>query len=63
VLIFHNTRLFAGVNIVPGGYAIVGASALVGATTYTLSPAIIMLEITGQLQFLLPLLVTLPHYH
>uniref|UniRef100_A0A674EGC1 Chloride voltage-gated channel 2 n=1 Tax=Salmo trutta TaxID=8032 RepID=A0A674EGC1_SALTR len=35
--------------IVPGGYAVVGAAALSGAVTHTVSTAVIVFELTGQI--------------
>lgn len=46
------------VNTVPGGYAVVGAAAMASATTGTLSTAIILFELTGQLQYMLPVLLS-----
>eukprot|EP01095_Lingulamoeba_sp_RSL-Kostka_P004541 TRINITY_DN15776_c0_g1_i1.p1 TRINITY_DN15776_c0_g1~~TRINITY_DN15776_c0_g1_i1.p1 ORF type:complete len:786 (+),score=233.63 TRINITY_DN15776_c0_g1_i1:46-2403(+) len=51
--IFQNTS----VNIVAGGYAVVGAAALSAGVTRTLSTAVIVFELTGQLQHLIPVLV------
>jgi len=46
-----------GVDTVPGGYAVVGAAALASASTGTLSTAIILFELTGQLKYMLPVLL------
>jgi chloride channel 2 len=44
--------------IVPGGWAVVGAASLVGSVTQAISTAVIMLEITGQIIYLLPILLS-----
>ena len=41
----------------PGVYAVVGAAAFCGAVTHTVSVAVIVFEITGQLCHLLPVMV------
>ncbi|OZC04963.1 chloride transporter, ClC family [Onchocerca flexuosa] len=46
-----------GPLIFPGLYAVVGAAAYTGAVTHTLSVAVIICELTGQLTPLLPVLV------
>jgi chloride channel 1 len=43
--------------IFPGVYAVVGAAALTGAITKSVSVAVICCELTGQLVFLIPLMV------
>ncbi|NXA31190.1 CLCN2 protein, partial [Eudromia elegans] len=43
--------------IVPGGYAVVGAAALSGAVTHTVSTAVIVFELTGQLSHILPVMI------
>eukprot|EP00051_Salpingoeca_urceolata_P033177 m.19365 g.19365 ORF g.19365 m.19365 type:complete len:890 (-) comp5928_c0_seq1:43-2712(-) len=48
----HNMR-----NIVPGGYALVGAAALAGAVTHTISTSIIVFELTGQMIHIIPVLL------
>lgn len=40
-----------------GGYAIVGAVAFISGTTHTISGAVILIELTGQLEMLLPCLI------
>ncbi|GMS94681.1 hypothetical protein PENTCL1PPCAC_16856 [Pristionchus entomophagus] len=45
--------------IYPGVYAVAGSSAMVGSVTHTVSTAVIMFEMTGQLVHLLPVLITL----
>jgi chloride channel 2 len=54
----------AGINgqaIVPGGYAIVGAAALAGSVTHTVSTAVIVFELTGQMGHVLPCIVSNHH--
>ena len=48
---------FGGKLIVPGYYATVGAAAFSGAITHTVSPAVIVFELTGQLGHNLPCVV------
>lgn len=57
---FLKVQLFGVSNfvIVPGGYAVVGAATLVGSVTHALSTAVIIFEITGQINYLLPVLVS-----
>uniref|UniRef100_A0A673YFH9 Chloride voltage-gated channel 2 n=1 Tax=Salmo trutta TaxID=8032 RepID=A0A673YFH9_SALTR len=43
--------------IVPGGYAVVGAAALSGAVTHTVSTAVIVFELTGQISHILPVMI------
>uniref|UniRef100_G3N4P6 Chloride channel 2c n=1 Tax=Gasterosteus aculeatus aculeatus TaxID=481459 RepID=G3N4P6_GASAC len=43
--------------IVPGTYAVVGAAALSGAATHTVSPAVIVFELTGQMSHMLPVMI------
>lgn len=43
--------------IIPGGYAVVGAAAMSAGVTRTISTAVIVFEVTGQLEFLFPVLV------
>ncbi|PIO54424.1 hypothetical protein TELCIR_24214, partial [Teladorsagia circumcincta] len=45
-----------GPPIHPGLYAVVGAAAYTGAVTHTLSVAVIICELTGQLAPILPVL-------
>lgn len=49
--------IIAGVNIVPGAYALVGAAAFSAALTRSIAVAVIVLEVTGQLTHLIPLLL------
>eukprot|EP01114_Cavostelium_apophysatum_P018280 TRINITY_DN5621_c0_g1_i1.p1 TRINITY_DN5621_c0_g1~~TRINITY_DN5621_c0_g1_i1.p1 ORF type:complete len:463 (-),score=105.18 TRINITY_DN5621_c0_g1_i1:11-1399(-) len=48
---------WANVVVIPGAYAVVGASALAGSVTHTLSSAVIIFELTGDIRFLLPVLL------
>ena len=43
--------------VVPGGYAIVGAAALSGSVTHTISTSVIVFELTGQMSHVLPCVV------
>uniref|UniRef100_A0A3Q3XH40 Uncharacterized protein n=1 Tax=Mola mola TaxID=94237 RepID=A0A3Q3XH40_MOLML len=43
-------------SINPGGYALAGAAAFSGAVTHTLSPALLAIELTGQLSHAAPVL-------
>ncbi|XP_024908113.1 chloride channel protein 2a [Cynoglossus semilaevis] len=43
--------------IVPGGYAVVGAAALSGAVTHTVSTSVIVFELTGQISHILPVMI------
>uniref|UniRef100_A0A914W961 Chloride channel protein n=1 Tax=Plectus sambesii TaxID=2011161 RepID=A0A914W961_9BILA len=45
------------VQIYPGIYAIVGAAAFTGAVTHAVSVSVIAFEMTGQITFLLPVLI------
>lgn len=42
-------------NVIPGTYALAGAAAFAGASTRTVSAAVIALEITGEMQLMLPI--------
>ncbi|CAI9566335.1 unnamed protein product [Staurois parvus] len=55
---FPNGILFDGIvyKILPGGYAVIGAAALTGAVTHTVSTAVICFELTGQISHILPML-------
>ncbi|XP_038671572.1 chloride channel protein 2c isoform X4 [Scyliorhinus canicula] len=44
-------------RIVPGGYAVVGAAALAGAVTHTISTSVIVFELTGQISHILPVMI------
>ncbi|XP_018409307.1 PREDICTED: chloride channel protein 1 [Nanorana parkeri] len=56
--LFPNGILFDGIvyQILPGGYAVIGAAALTGAVTHTVSTAVICFELTGQISHILPML-------
>ncbi|KAG2458735.1 CLCKB protein, partial [Polypterus senegalus] len=43
--------------IIPGGYALAGAAAFSGAVTHTLSTALLVFEMTGQMAHFLPVLL------
>eukprot|EP00911_Craspedida_sp_UC1_P002998 UC1_evm1s2189 len=43
--------------VVAGGYAVVGAAALAGSVTHTISTSIIVFELTGQIQHILPVML------
>ncbi|KAJ8320296.1 hypothetical protein KUTeg_001883 [Tegillarca granosa] len=45
-------------KIVPGGYAVVGAASMSGAVTRTISTAVIVFELTGQISHVLPAVVS-----
>ena len=50
----------AGFNnntIVPGAYAVIGAAAVTGAVTHTISTSVIVFELTGQITHVLPVLI------
>lgn len=47
-----------GHSVVPGGYAIVGAAALSGSVTHTISTSVIVFELTGQMGHVLPCVVS-----
>ncbi|MBN3325089.1 CLCN1 protein, partial [Atractosteus spatula] len=57
--LFPNGILFDGIvyRILPGGYAVIGAAALAGAVTHTVSTAVICFELTGQISHILPMMV------
>nr|XP_046253158.1 chloride channel K isoform X8 [Scatophagus argus] len=44
-------------SINPGGYALAGAAAFSGAVTHSLSPALLAIELTGQVSHVLPILL------
>ena len=46
-----------GKMIIPGAYSLVGAATFSGAVTHTVSPAVIVFELTGHLGHLLPCMV------
>ncbi|XP_043975555.1 chloride channel protein 2-like [Gambusia affinis] len=43
--------------IMPGAYAVAGAAALSGAVTHTISTAVIVCELTGQISHILPVII------
>ncbi|EDV24250.1 uncharacterized protein TRIADDRAFT_26270, partial [Trichoplax adhaerens] len=43
--------------IVPGGYAVIGAAALAGSVTHTISVSVIVFELTGQIVHIIPVMV------
>lgn len=43
--------------IIPGGYAVVGAAAFTGSVTHTVSVAVIVFEMTGQLTHIVPVMI------
>uniref|UniRef100_A0A673NM06 Uncharacterized protein n=1 Tax=Sinocyclocheilus rhinocerous TaxID=307959 RepID=A0A673NM06_9TELE len=45
-------------HIVPGVYAVVGAAALTAGVTHTISTGVIMMELTGQISYGLPILIS-----
>lgn len=53
----HNTPILEGGFIVPAGYALAGAAAVAAGATHTISTAVIVFELTGQLDHLIPVLV------
>uniref|UniRef100_A0A8C8G321 Chloride channel, voltage-sensitive 1a n=1 Tax=Oncorhynchus tshawytscha TaxID=74940 RepID=A0A8C8G321_ONCTS len=57
--LFPHGILFDGIlyRIIPGGYAVIGAAALTGAVTHTVSTAVICFELTGQISHILPMMV------
>ncbi|XP_062505166.1 chloride channel protein 2-like [Corticium candelabrum] len=44
-------------EIIPGGYAVVGAAAMSGAVTHTISTSVIVFELTGQITHILPVMI------
>lgn len=44
-------------DITPGGYSVVGAAALASGSTRTLSTSVIMFELTGQLSYMVPIMI------
>ncbi len=42
----------------PGAYAVMGAAAVASGATHTVSTAVIILELTGQLNHMLPVLIS-----
>jgi len=60
VLLYPDGFHSGGLNylIVPGGYAVVGAASLSGAVTHTISTAVIVFELTGQISHILPVMLS-----
>ncbi|XP_014643162.1 PREDICTED: chloride channel protein 1 isoform X2 [Ceratotherium simum simum] len=58
-MLFPDGILFDGIiyKILPGGYAVIGAAALTGAVSHTVSTAVICFELTGQIAHILPMMV------
>ncbi|KAM9216444.1 chloride channel protein 1 [Dugong dugon] len=58
-MLFPDGILFDGIiyKILPGGYAVIGAAALTGAVSHTISTAVICFELTGQIAHILPMMV------
>nr|XP_004661202.2 chloride channel protein 1 [Jaculus jaculus] len=58
-MLFPDGILFDDViyKILPGGYAVIGAAALTGAVSHTVSTAVICFELTGQIAHILPMMV------
>lgn len=44
-------------QVVPGGYSTVGAAAFSGAVTHTISTSVIVFELTGQITYVIPILI------
>lgn len=44
-------------HVMPGGYAVIGAASLSGAVTHTVSTAVIVFELTGQISHILPVMI------
>ncbi|XP_050300411.1 chloride channel protein 2 [Anthonomus grandis grandis] len=44
-------------QIIPGGYATVGAAAFAGSVTHTISVAVIVFEMTGQVTHIVPIMI------
>jgi chloride channel 2 len=49
--------LFFDGTVKPGGYAVVGAASLASGCTRTLSTAVILFELTGQLNYMVPVMI------
>ncbi|XP_026137398.1 chloride channel protein 2-like isoform X2 [Carassius auratus] len=45
-------------HIVPGAYAVIGAASLTAGVTHTISTGVIMMEMTGQISYTLPILIS-----
>eukprot|EP00053_Salpingoeca_punica_P005545 m.55135 g.55135 ORF g.55135 m.55135 type:complete len:792 (-) comp13289_c0_seq1:390-2765(-) len=44
-------------HIVAGGYALVGAAAMAGSVTHTISTSVIVMELTGQIHHIIPVMI------
>ncbi|XP_069502143.1 chloride channel protein ClC-Kb-like isoform X2 [Ambystoma mexicanum] len=57
--IFPQGIISEGINIkiTPAGYALAGAAAFSGAVTHTISTAVLVFELTGQMSHILPVLI------
>ncbi|XP_078527686.1 chloride channel protein ClC-Kb-like isoform X1 [Lissotriton helveticus] len=57
--IFPEGIISEGINIkiTPSGYALAGAAAFSGAVTHTISTAVLVFELTGQMSHILPVLI------
>ncbi|XP_019367520.1 PREDICTED: chloride channel protein ClC-Kb-like [Gavialis gangeticus] len=54
----HGIKLDGAANpIVPGGYALAGAAAFSGSVTHTISTALLVFEVTGQIAHILPVIM------
>lgn len=49
--------LFPGFDLSPSAYAIVGAASLCAGSTHTISSAVVVMEVTGQLKLAIPLIL------
>lgn len=54
---FEGFRGAGDVQIHPGVYAVVGSAAFTGGVTHTISTAVIVFELTGQLHYILPVMI------
>ncbi|WKY17172.1 hypothetical protein Q1695_001638 [Nippostrongylus brasiliensis] len=50
--------LIDGLNIYPGVYAVVGAASFSASVTHTVSVSVMIFEITGQLHYILPVMIS-----
>ncbi|KAL6723843.1 hypothetical protein Aduo_018804 [Ancylostoma duodenale] len=50
--------LLGGTNIYPGVYAVVGAASFSASVTHTVSVSVMIFEITGQLHYILPVMIS-----
>lgn len=56
---FPNGMRYGGkiAQIIPGGYATVGAAAFSGSVTHTISVSVIVFEMTGQITHIIPIMI------